>query len=176
MNGIRSLRSWASPLTVGTFGAVGLTGVLMFLHAGGGLVTGIHEWLGLVLVVAGGAHLAVNWRPFLRYVRQPAALALIVAPLVLGVVSLVSGGEGGEGHHGPPSFRGIVAALDRATLSDVAGLARKSPEVLDRRLRDAGLENRGGEATVAAIAAANNVRSEVVLAALFEDAGLRAQP
>lgn len=41
-----SLRKWATPLTIGSFLLMGVTGILMFFHLDIGLNKLAHEWAG----------------------------------------------------------------------------------------------------------------------------------
>lgn len=53
-------REWATPLTMGAFGLLAVTGVLMFFHLDTGLNKQAHEWLGWVLLIGVSLHLAAN--------------------------------------------------------------------------------------------------------------------
>src|SRR3569833_342464 len=79
------LRSWATPLTIGAFALMSVTGVLMFFHLDRGLTGDLHEWFSWALLAAVAAHVVVNWRPLLVYFRGNrvrAALAACAAVLV----------------------------------------------------------------------------------------------
>ena len=84
-----SLRSWATPLVIGSFLVMAGTGVLMFFHLDSGLNKGLHEWAGLVMVGAGFGHIALNWRPFMMYFRRPVARTLIGGGAVILALSFV---------------------------------------------------------------------------------------
>jgi cytochrome b561 len=49
-------REWATPLTIGSFGLMATTGILMFFHLDSGLNKTAHEWLGWVMVAVVAAH------------------------------------------------------------------------------------------------------------------------
>jgi hypothetical protein len=44
--------NWATPLTIGTFTLMAVTGMLMFFHADIGLNKTAHEWLGWVMIAS----------------------------------------------------------------------------------------------------------------------------
>ena len=62
------LRTWAGPLTIGSFGVVATTGILMFFHADSGSMKLAHEWLGWLLVLGVIAHVVLNKDFFLGWV------------------------------------------------------------------------------------------------------------
>jgi len=74
----------------------------------------LHEWMGLVLTVAGALHVVLNWRAFWAYFAQRRALVTLVATLVLSAGLLAAGAaapERSKGARPPPS------ALTEAGLS-----------------------------------------------------------
>ena len=54
-------REWATPLTIGLFILMAVTGILMFFHLDSRLNKLAHEWLGWLFVVGVVAHAAANW-------------------------------------------------------------------------------------------------------------------
>jgi hypothetical protein len=60
-------REWATPVTIGAFMLMSVTGVLMFFHADRGFNKLAHEWVGLVMVGGVAAHAMANWAAFTRY-------------------------------------------------------------------------------------------------------------
>ena len=100
-------RHWLSPLTTVFFAAVGVTGILMWLHLRVPGVKLLHEVAGLLFVAAAGAHVVRNWRPLCACFRRRAAwntvLAAVLVCTALAAMDLARGGgrEGGrEGEHG----------------------------------------------------------------------------
>lgn len=92
-----TLRSWATPVTVGTFLIMGTTGVLMFFHIETGLNGFVHEWAGWLLLIGVGAHLLMNWRAFKTYFKRPLAKGIMgMGALVLAVSFLPVEDEGGN--------------------------------------------------------------------------------
>ncbi|RBP88189.1 uncharacterized protein DUF4405 [Rhodobacter sp. 140A] len=72
-----SLRSWATPLVIGSFLLMWGDRGLMFFHLDTATMKTVHEWAGFVLVAGAIAHLVLNWRPFTLYLRRPLAAAII---------------------------------------------------------------------------------------------------
>lgn len=90
------LRKWATPLTVGTFLIMGVTGVLMFFHLESTLNKVIHEWAGWAMLVGVGAHLVLNWRAFTTYLKRPLAKGIMGISALLLVVSFIPTGQEGN--------------------------------------------------------------------------------
>jgi hypothetical protein len=154
------MRTWAGPLTIGSFAVVGATGVLMFFHLNTGLMKLAHEWLGWLMVVGVVAHVAINWRPFVNYFRKPAGIVIIAVLFVLGALSAFAGG-GRSGSQHP--LMGPFTALEQSSLAVVAQVAKSSPEALLESLRARGMRVRDGEQTIREIASENGVRSMELL-------------
>jgi hypothetical protein len=121
------LRSYATPLSFTTFIAVGLTGILMLFGVRGGLIGEIHEWLGVVFVVALVLHLARNWRGVLAMLHTTSG-KLIAGGLGLATVALIlfalpTGGDGGHGGgHGPWRVVNVVANAPIEKMAPAMGL------------------------------------------------------
>lgn len=116
-----SLRSWATPLTVGSFLLIAVTGVLMFFHLETGLNKLVHEWLGWALVLGVAAHLWLNWRAFTTYFKRPGAVAIMAAGGVLLLTSFVPVGATG----GAVPIRAVLSGLAEAPISTLAEVVGK---------------------------------------------------
>lgn len=90
------LRKWATPLTVGTFLIMGVTGVLMFFHLESMLNKVVHEWAGWAMLVGVGAHLVLNWRAFTTYLKRPMAKGIMGISVLLLVASFIPAGQEGN--------------------------------------------------------------------------------
>lgn len=100
------LKSWVSPITALSFAAVAVTGLLMLLHIRIPGMKAIHDWMGVLLCVAGLVHLALNGRTFLAHLRHRAALGAVAAGLVLLLAALFAPSDdshGGREFHGATS-------------------------------------------------------------------------
>ncbi|TXH68623.1 MAG: DUF4405 domain-containing protein [Thiothrix sp.] len=92
---VNKLRPWATPLTIGAFILMAITGLLMYFHIQLGLAKAAHEWLSIVMVGAVGLHLVVNWKVFKRYFSQKLGLAIISVFAILTLTALVIPQQGG---------------------------------------------------------------------------------
>jgi phosphatidylserine synthase len=94
-------RNWVSPLVAVAFVAVGVSGVLMFFHIRVPGMRYMHEWMGVVLAVAGAVHVLLNWRPFTIHFRSRAAVLAVIAAIVISG-GLVFWGAKHNRRQGPP--------------------------------------------------------------------------
>ena len=94
---MKSLRSWATPLVIGSFLIMGVSGVLMFFHLNTTLMKGVHEWAGWALLLGVVAHVVLNWRAFSTYFKRPLAAGIMgLGAVVLAATFLpVSAPQGG---------------------------------------------------------------------------------
>jgi hypothetical protein len=127
-------RDWITPLTMGAFGLLAATGVLMFFHLDTGLNKTAHEWLSWVLVAGVAGHAAVNWPGLKRHLAGwRGRTAAGIAALLLAASFLPLGSQG----DGPP-YAGAMRALADAPVPVLAEVARTTPEVMRTRLAAAG--------------------------------------
>lgn len=156
-------REWATPLTMGAFGLLAVTGVLMFFHLDTGLNKAAHEWLGWVLLAGVGLHVMANLPAFKRYLRQRRAQAVVgVFALVLGLSFLPLGGGDGK-----PPFVAPVQALAAAPLPVIAAAAGVTPDQARARLAAAGVAVPAGDGPVPALASADLGRQMRLLNAVL---------
>jgi hypothetical protein len=127
-------RDWITPITMGAFALLAVTGVLMFFHIDSGLNETAHQWLSWVLIGGVALHAAVNWPGVRRHLagwRGRAALGLFALLLAASFVPLGGSGE--------PPFVPPLRALADAPLPVLAQVAKTTPEQMRERLRSAGL-------------------------------------
>ena len=144
-----SLRSWATPLVVGSFLLMGASGVAMFFHVETGLMKVLHEWAGWILLVGAGAHLWLNWRAFATYFKRPMAMGIMaVGAVLLGLSALPLAPEGGPG----VAIAAVLGTVEHAPVSVLADLTGQEVEAVVAELASAGLPGAGAESTVADLA------------------------
>lgn len=160
-----NLRKWATPLTIGSFVVVGITGVLMFFHLDFGLIKPAHEWLSWLLVLGGIAHVIINWKAVLNYMTKPAGKLIIIAMLSIGALSFlpIGGAEGG----GKGQSMKVVSALEKSQLTLVAQVAKTTPDALVEKLKAKGLEVKDSSQTIQEIASANQKKTLEILVLVF---------
>lgn len=128
-------RDWITPLTIGSFILVAITGVLMFFHFDTGWNKQAHEWLSWIFLGAIALHIIANVKPFKKAFSTVKGLSLIgVFTLILAASFLPIRAGGGE-----PPFVAPIRALGNAPLSTVAEIAHVNREELRHRLQEAGV-------------------------------------
>ena len=143
---MRLQRDWVTPITMGAFGLLAVTGVLMFFHADSGLNETAHQWLSWVLIGAVMLHAAVNWAGVKRHLAGWRGRAAVAAFAVLLAVSFLPLGGSGE-----PPFVPPLRALADAPLPVLAQVAGTTPEQMRQRLQRAGVAPRGDADSVHAL-------------------------
>jgi hypothetical protein len=163
----------ATPIVVAVFVVSATTGVLLFFHVGERLIKELHEWIGVVFVVAAALHIARNARTLAGYGRKPTlwiAAALVLATAAAFIVPAMQEPAGG----GNDGIRKLIGAVQRAPLEEVAPLLDTTPAALVTRLESAGLKVAGTTTSLADIAAASGRPPREVLELAL--AGLPAPP
>ena len=159
-------REWATPLTIGAFGLMAVTGILMFFHLDSGLNKVAHEWLGWVMVAGVAAHAAANWLAFKRYfLNNGLGRAILAASALVIVGSFAPVGGSAEGGGSPPQL--AIGAVTRAPLTQVAALAHRSPEQLQADLAAAGITVASLDQSVASATGGNRELTGKALNVMF---------
>lgn len=167
------LRRWATPLTIGTFVLMGVTGILMFFEVHIGIIKLAHEWLSWLMVIAVALHVILHWKSFSRYFSQKASVAVIALFAVITIASLLIPNNGGERRGPPPGAGGSVSSqatevLLAAPLATLANLTQQTPETLLSKLEQQGLEVDSDQATVEHIADENHRNPTDVLNSVLQ--------
>lgn len=128
-------RPWITPLEIGTFVLMAVTGSLMFFHLDSGLNKTAHEWLGWAMVAAVVLHVLMNLNSCKRFFTlSTGRWVLGASALVLAASFVPLGGTGGK-----PPFVAPMQALATAPLSAVALVAGVSSSELRAKLTQAGI-------------------------------------
>ena len=154
-----TLRSWATPLTIGSTLIVTITGVMLFFHLTPGLTRPAHEWLGWVMAAAMLAHVLVNWRAFTGYFRRPVAIAILslsAALMALTPLDILPSTATAS----PVSA--VMGAMGRASLATVADLAGLTEAEAVTRLTEAGLDASAGQTMASLTKGERAVQLQVV--------------
>ncbi len=162
-----TLRSIATPLTIGSFVVVTFSGLCLLFHVRG-LVNPIHQWSSILFVIGSILHGAINWRPTLNHLSKPAVAGFtLLCCLVAGVGLLPAGDRGGNPHRVAGQTMGVLLELDLHTL---AGITHQTEEDLKAKLRAQGFTF-GENATVRQIAQASHRDPILVLDLVFPHNG-----
>lgn len=155
------LRKWATPLTIGSFAIMGVTGVLMFFHLESGLNKPLHEWAGWIMVIAVFAHVILNYRAFLVYLKRPVARAIALSSVALLCLSFIPSNTNG----GSP-VPIVLGALKQAPIEQVIAVAGLENAAGITKLHEAGYAIAPGT-TIAAATGGDRGAEMAVLKALF---------
>lgn len=130
-------REWATPLTIGVFGLMASTGLLMFFHADNNLQKELHEWAGWIMVLAVVAHAGANWLGFRRYFQSKTKFFIIAlfGVILLGSFAANFGSKKSQ-NVSPPAI--AIAAVTKAPLYQIAPLFNKTAEDAKTDLKSAG--------------------------------------
>ncbi|HET8705302.1 MAG TPA: DUF4405 domain-containing protein [Pseudomonadales bacterium] len=159
-------REWATPLTMGAFLLMAVTGILMFFHLDRGLAKDAHEWLGWALVSGVAAHVTVNWVAFKRYFLHGYGRWIVLVFALITGAALLAPEEEEEG--GNPASR-ITQMVVSAPLSDVASFMKKDSAEVINALRAKGYQVSGAEQSIRQIAGEKRGDQFRALAVLWGD-------
>lgn len=162
---MRISRAWATPLTIGVFAIMSVTGILMFFHLNTGFNKPVHEWAGLVMVAGVMLHVVVNWRAFQNYfvsgLLGPSIIGL--GFIVLALSFLPASGQRGGGS--PPVL--AMNAIAAAPISAVASLTGKSVEQVIKDLAKAGITLPNADASIGSVTGPDRGQQGKAIAILF---------
>lgn len=159
-------REWATPLTIGAFALMAITGVLMFFHLDGELNKLAHEWLGWVMIIGVALHVAVNWVAFKRYFLASTKGRAVMAVSALVIAASFAPLPGGEEGGAPPPVMAMQAVL-KAPLTQVAPLTGKPAEVLLADLKQAGIALDNADQTLDSVLQGDRPRIGAAMRVMF---------
>jgi len=138
-------RPWVTPLVIGIFALMAITGTLMFFHLDSGLNKVAHEWLGWAMVVAVALHVLLNLNAFNRYFKQKTGRWVMAACAVLLALTFVPLGSAEDGK---PSFVRPMQAMANVPLNTVAQVAGIPTAEVRSRLERNGIPSQADTQTV----------------------------
>lgn len=163
MNGGK-IRTWATPLTIGSFALSVITGILLFFHVQLSLAKVLHEWCSWLLVIGGLFHVIGCWKPFTKYFSKPLGLGIIGLFFVLIVASFIPVGDTHK--KGMPPNR-MAKLISETSFETVAAVADHQPEELMKDLASKGIVIKGKDETIRGIAANNGKQNAEILSLIF---------
>jgi hypothetical protein len=167
------LRTYATPISFVTFLGCALTGLLLFFGVRSRPLGEVHEWLGIVFVVALILHLARNWRGVMAMLTSPRAklvtgiIAVTAAVFIIFAIPFGGGGHGhGQGFHGGGQVMSRIAQAPIAQLAPALGLTGAEAVA---RLKNAGVPVEGPQDSLAHLARDHGQRLPQMLALLLNE-------
>ncbi len=169
-----SLRKIATPLTIGAFGLMAVTGVLIFFHKDVGLNKEAHEWFSWAFLAGVALHIAVNLNAFTRYFRMASAWALVgVFAVALGASFFLKPDEG-EGGGSPVAA--VMRGASAAELTDLAPVAGRPAAQIVADLQAAGFSVEGSHQSIDDVARGDRGARGRMLGIVFRDSVGAGQP
>lgn len=158
------LRTYATPLCLAAFGAIGVSGAMMFFGLRNHPLGELHEWLGITFLVVAFLHICRNWRALLAMLAKTQSKIIVgilgtVAILLIGS-TFFGGGEGGgpDRDHGPGhGMQAIEMRLSYTPLAQLAPAFGLSSSQVVTRLRKGGIIVNGPGQNLAEISQKQNV-------------------
>lgn len=163
-----SMRTWATPLTVGAFLLLSITGGLMFFHLEPGIAKLAHEWLGWALVAGGLAHAVANWKGLVSHLRRPLGAGLIGLFVVLMAGSFLVPQTEGKGGGG--GMRLLADRIASTPIAQLAPVANRSPDQLVAALQARGVTVADpAKETLRSLAGKDRGRQRALMDAIFSE-------
>ena len=130
------VRQWATPLVIGSFVLMSVTGVLMFFNLDRGINAGAHEYVSWLFMIGVGGHVVANLRSFKNHLASGWGRTSVALFAVLLAASFLTWGlrTGGQ------LLAAIQAGLVRTPVATLAAMVRTTPQALEARLQAHGLQ------------------------------------
>lgn len=167
------LLHYATPLTTWLFLISLVSGVALFFGIGNQYFREMHEILSMFLIVPFALHVWRNWRTLMNYFRRSAMwISTVVCLVAAGAFAY----EGAAGSAGSNPRMAAFGALNNASVTALAALARTDEATVTERLKAIGVEVKSAEDTVASLAKASGRDSFDLLGAVLTSASSPVQP
>lgn len=159
------LRTYATPLTIGSFIAVSFTGMCMLLGYRSGLVDSVHEISSILFVGGSILHIVINNRQALAHLKRPLGATLIVCFVIVSALAIIPmGNRMDDPRH---VLRQVSEVILNSNLQGVATLTRQSEQELMGRLATAGFGTVNPAIPLREIARTNRKNTLEVLAVIL---------
>lgn len=147
---MRVNREWVTPITMGAFALMSVTGVMMFFNVRPGLTGAAHEWLSWAFLAGAGGHVAANFLAFKRHLTSTRTRMIVGGFVALLLLALVAAKVLPKKPQQEPGWATPVRALAAAPLPLLAQVAQVSPAELKARIAATGVTAVLGDATTVA--------------------------
>lgn len=137
-------REWATPLTMGAFLVMAVTGLLMFFHLESGFNKPLHEWFGWAMAIGAAGHVVANWFAVKRYLTANRNARLLVGACAAALLLSFAPRPGDAVSPPVQAMQGVL----RAPLPAVASLVGRPVDALRADLAAAGVSIAAADASV----------------------------
>ncbi|MGK6355660.1 hypothetical protein ACMGDH_10595 [Sphingomonas sp. DT-207] len=159
-----TVRTWATPPTIGCFMLIAGTGLLIFFGVETDLTAGIHRWFSWLFLIGVAGHIVGNARPLRNHLKTEWGIAsMAFFATVLAVSLSMAGSQGGSDLE-----ESVKDALIDAPVASLAPLVRATPAVLVARLQAKGVPATGSE-TIRQLSATRGIDERELVASVFLD-------
>jgi hypothetical protein len=83
-------RTWISPVLAVAFVVLSVTGILILLHIRTSEINHLHEWIGVLFVIAALFHLILNWKAMLSRFNKKIGIVAAALVLLIGIALYLS--------------------------------------------------------------------------------------
>ncbi|NTV02021.1 MAG: DUF4405 domain-containing protein [Chlorobiaceae bacterium] len=166
-----SLKTWATPIAIGSFVISAVTGILIFFDIEIGAVEPVHRWLSWLLLGGITLHALSNRKPFTAYFSRKPALAVMGLALAVAVASMLPVFGEDEEAGGKRAGKAAAHALESAPLATVALVVKAPSAELVARLGARGIKVEDPSRSIAEIARMNGKEGGEVLGAVLGGQG-----
>ncbi|CAM3680430.1 hypothetical protein VA7868_04218 [Vibrio aerogenes CECT 7868] len=135
MNEKLRVRIWSTPLTIGSFILMSLSGILMFFDIVPGYISFVHEWFSWIFLLAVAGHLTMHFRPLKNHLQSVWGRTNVV---IFTLILLISGFSFGR-ITAPQLKWPIAEILVNAPLSALADAKRVRQETFIQNLASHGI-------------------------------------
>jgi uncharacterized protein DUF4405 len=156
------VRTWATPLTIGAFMLMAVTGVMMFFEWDRSITTVVHQWFSWLFLAGAAGHIVANFRPLKGHLKSGWGRTSVIAFGVVLIASFFSWGL----VTGPQMKRHIEQTLVDAPLSALADVTRTSEADLLRRMKEHGVDATGTQ-SIQQVSAQSGVGENQLLGIVF---------
>lgn len=151
-------REWATPIVIGAFLLSSITGIMLFFDAA--TITGktAHQYLGLVFVAGGIAHVTTNFFNFKRYLKQTRGRIIIGIYALIVVACFIPVGPKMDGG-GEKGLRTFIETSLNAPVKDLAVVLKRDPDRMVRQLQAAGYDIKDSSQSVTSVTGEDRLRA-----------------
>lgn len=159
-------REWATPLTIGCFIIMSITGILMFFHYDQGLNKIFHQWVSWAFIGGVFVHILSNWPTFPRYfTTEVVGRTLIVTSIIILSASFYSWGVSKDDS---PAFLAL-RSVSKVPITQLAELTGTSTDSLIRALSMSGIDAKSGNVSIESLAKGNRKIQSKIVRIIFGD-------
>ncbi len=165
-------RASVTPMAIGSFLLLGVTGLLMLFKVRGGLIVVAHEWLSPIFLIGACLHIWLNWGPVRAHLSRARGMIIVGLFAVLLAFAIAPfkavdeiARERGQGQE--VLLRTAAELLLQARISTLAELTGRGPQQLRDSLGRCGIRVATDEVTLADAAQRSQVSQVRALGAVL---------